>query len=473
MASSASERPRTSIGRSWAQTLALFRSRETAAMIGLGFASGLPLLLVLSTLSVWLRQAGVSRTEIGLLAWALLAYTLKPFWAPLVDRVRLPVLHRMFGQRRSWMVLAQGAITAAIVAMALGDPRNGILYLATWAVILAFASATLDIAIDAWRVESGTENAQGALASAYQVGYRFGIIASGAIALYLADLFAAGATPETDWAAVNQAWSWTYLAMAGFAVLGFAAMWYAPEPPASAPRPVRGIAGFAASVIEPFIEFFRREGPTVAFAVLAFTFISRISEFFMGPMANPMYVDVGYSASDIATASKVIGAWTAVVGAVAGGVAVARFGIPATLAIGVALITLPNVVFAWVALSPAELWRLVAAVGLDNFCNGFGGTIFIAYLTAYANRAHAATQYAFLAAWSQLPGRLLAGTSGATVDSLARTMGDAQAYAAFFVGTSLIAIPGLILGVWCARLLAQRDKRRVAGEASAAATAAP
>ncbi len=473
MASIAPERPRKTIAQGWADTLALFKSRKTLAMIGLGFASGLPLLLVLSTLSVWLRQAGVSRTDIGLLAWALLAYTLKPFWAPLVDRVRLPFLYAALGQRRSWMVLAQGAILIAILAMALGDPRDGILHLAIWAVILAFASATLDIAVDAWRVESGDDNEQGALAASYQVGYRFGVIASGAIALYLADLFAAGAAPETDWASVNRAWSWTYAAMGAFTLAGFAAMLAAPEPPAHAPRPIRGLAGFGAAIVEPFTEFFRREGLLVAAAVLGFIFISRISEFFMGPMANPMYVDAGYTPADIATASKVIGSWMTVVGAVAGGIAVARFGIPRTLAIGVAMITLPNIIYAWVALHPAELWRLIIAVGVDNFCNGLGGTVFIAYLTAYASRAFAATQYAFLAAWSQLPGRLLAGVSGVTVDALAASMGESRAYAAFFIGTSLIAIPGLILGLWCAHLLAQKEKRAAVEPLPAAPLSAP
>lgn len=456
MANAAAPNARPSMADAWRDTLALFGKRPTLAMIGLGFASGLPLLLVLSTLSVWLRQAGVSRTEIGLLAWALLAYTLKPFWAPLVDRIRLPVLYRALGQRRSWMVLAQIAVVLAIAAMSQGDPKTGIGFLALWAVILAFASATLDIAVDAWRVESGTEHEQGALAAAYQVGYRFGMIASGAIALYLVDIFGAGALPDQDWAAVNQAWSLTYMAMAVCALLGFAAMWFAPEPHhAAEPRPIRGVGSFVSGVVDPFVEFFAREG-WLAAVILGFVFVSRISEFFNGPMANPMYVDTGYTPSDIATASKVIGAWIAVVGAIAGGIAVARYGVAKTLAVGVALITLPNMIFAWVALSPAELWRLVAAVGVDNFCNGFGGTIFIAYLTAYANPAHAATQYAFLAAWSQLPGRVLAGTSGAVVDGLERTMGQAQAYAAFFIGSSLIAIPGIILAVWSARLLERK-----------------
>jgi PAT family beta-lactamase induction signal transducer AmpG len=456
MADAAPARPRKTLAETWAETLALFQRRQTLAMVGLGFASGLPLLLVLSTLSVWLRQAGVSRTEIGLLSLALLAYTFKPLWAPLLDRVKLPILHQRFGLRRSWMILAQAAIFFAIMMMALGDPKVDRMHLALWAVVLAFASATLDIAVDAWRVESGTDQEQGPLAAGYQIGYRISNFMAGAIALYIVSFVSGGADPKVDWEAVNAGWAAAYWAMAALCLVGLLAMLFAPEPVRGPqPKPKKGLAGLFSGVIDPFVDFFAREG-WLAAVILGFMFISRIGEFFMGPMANPMYVDTGYTPAQIATAAKVIGVWITVVGALAGGIAVARYGVARTLAVGVAMISLPNVVFAWVAMNEPELWRLTSAVAVDNFCNGFGGTVFITYLTAYASRAHAATQYAFLAAWSQLPGRFLAGISGAVIDRLEPTMGTGQAYAVFFVGTALLAVPAVILAVWCARLLERR-----------------
>jgi PAT family beta-lactamase induction signal transducer AmpG len=459
---------KTSIRDTLAQTWALFQRRETLAMVGLGFASGLPLLLVLSTLSVWLREAGVSRTDIGLLSWVLLAYSINVFWSPLVDKVRLPVLGRLLGQRRSWMIAAQVVIAGSITMMALSDPRASVMYVAISAVVLAFASATLDIAVNAWRIESGDDKAQGPLAAAYQTGYRVSNFLAGAGALYIAELGALSLGGDAGgWAATNGGWRFAYLAMAGLTLVGFAAMFFAPEPQQlSPPRPVRGLKGAARALIDPFKDFFGREGLMAAGLVLAFLFIARIPDLIMGPMANPLYVDVGYSKSEIATASKVVGVWLTLLGALVGGLAVAQYGTARLLAPAVLAIAAPNIVFAWLALNPPEFWRLMAAIGADNIANGFGGTVFIAYLTAYSSRAHAATQYAFLFAWMTLPGRFVGGLSGAIVDGLEQTMGQAGAYASFFTASALAGAPALILAIICARLL----RRRNAGEASARET---
>ncbi len=444
--------PRKTLATRWSAIAALFRRRETLAMLGLGFASGLPLLLILSTLSVWLRQGGISRSNIGLLAFALLAYTFKWVWAPLVDSLRLPWLHGRLGQRRSWMLVAQCVIVFAIVMMAFGDPRADIGRLATFAVVLAFASATLDISIDAWRVESGSSAEQGALASATQIGYRIANLMAGAMALYLVEIFSHGADPHRDWAVVNSAWRYAYWAMAGLTSIGFAAIFFAPEPAASQRRaPPKGFN----ALVEPIAEFFKRE-KWAAPIVLVFILISQVSLYIMGPMANPMYVDSGYSPAEIATATKVIGVIVTIVGTIAGGIAVARYGVANMLALAVASLSLPTIALAWVAISPHEFWRLAVAIAFDNFANGFGGTVFIAYLTAYTNPAYAATQYALLAAASQLPGRFSAPFSGMIIDGLNRTMSSAAANATFFTYAALIGAPAIAMAFWCAGLLRRK-----------------
>jgi PAT family beta-lactamase induction signal transducer AmpG len=456
--------PKKTLATRWSAIAALFKRRETLAMLGLGFASGLPLLLILSTLSVWLRQGGISRSDIGLLAFALLAYSLKPFWAPLVDRFQLPVLHRMFGQRRSWMLLAQCFIAFAIGAMALGNPQADVGHLAIFAVVLAFSSATLDIAVDAWRVESGSSVEQGALASATQIGYRIANLMAGAMALYMVEIFSHGADPHAEWPIVNTAWQYAYWAMAGLTLIGFAAILFAPEPASSLTRkPLRGIS----ALIEPLSEFFTRERGSWPI-VLAFIFIAQISLYAMGPMANPMYVDTGYTPAEIATATKVIGVIVTIVGTIAGGLAVARYGVASMLALAVASLSLPTVALAWVAISPHEFWRLATAIAFDNFANGFGGTVFIAYLTAYTNPAHAATQYALLAAWLQLPGRFIGPFTGMMIDRLEPQFGAAGANAVFFTGTALIGVPAILLAIWCAALLRKKEAATVAAAPASA-----
>jgi PAT family beta-lactamase induction signal transducer AmpG len=437
----------------WGRIAALFQRRETLAMLGLGFASGLPLLLVLSTLSVWLRQGGISRSDIGLLAFALLAYTFKWVWAPLVDSLRLPLLHDWLGQRRSWMLVAQCAILFAIAMMALGNPKADIVQLAVFAVVLAFSSATLDISIDAWRVESGSSVEQGALASATQIGYRIANLMAGAMALYLVEIFSRGAAPAANWGLVNSAWQIAYAAMAGLTLVGFAAIFFAPEPSASQRRPpLKGVK----ALVGPIAEFFTRE-KWAAPVVLGFILISQVSLYIMGPMANPMYVDTGYTPAEIATATKVIGVVVTIVGTLAGGLAVARWGVANILALAVASLSLPTVALAWVAVSPHEFWRLAVAIAFDNFANGFGGTVFIAYLTAYTNPAFAATQYALLAAASQLPGRFTAPFSGFIVDSLERHYGAAGANGVFFTVSALIGVPAIVMAVVCAGLLRRKQ----------------
>jgi PAT family beta-lactamase induction signal transducer AmpG len=439
----------------WRSTLDLFKRRETLTMLGLGFASGLPLLLIAATLSVWLRQAGITRSSIGLFSIALLAYVFKWAWAPLVDRLHIPLLSR-FGQRRSWMLLAQTAIAIAIASMAFSDPKVDVMHLAIWALILAFSSATLDISIDAWRVESGTSEQQGPLAAAATIGYRTANLVAGAVALYLVDIFSHGATPAGDWAAVNNGWRIAYGAMALLTLVGFATMLLAREPVPRTKRKPGGIAqAFIEAIVDPVVEFIQREKGE-ALIVLLFVFLSYVSIFVMGPMANPMYVDSGYTPSEIATASKVIGLIVTLVGSIIGGVAIARYGVASVLALGVASLSLPTLTLAWVAVSPHEFWRLAIAIGFDNFANAFGGTVFIAYLSAYTNPAYAATQYAALAAVSQLPGRVIAPFTGNIVDALQPHYGSAGANAVFFTGAALIGVPAIFMAIWCAQLLKRK-----------------
>jgi PAT family beta-lactamase induction signal transducer AmpG len=436
----------------WGKIVALFRRRETLAMLGLGFASGLPLLLIAANLSLWLRQAGITRASIGLFSIALLAYAFKPFWAPLVDRVQIPVL-RKFGQRRSWMLLAQIVIALAITAMAFCDPKANVMQLAICGLVLAFSSATLDISIDAWRVESGSSESQGALAAASTIGYRVANLVAGALALYIVAIFAHGATPASDWSKVNGAWRIAYGVMALLTLIGFAAMFYAQEPERSKDRKLRGIVE---AIVDPVVEFISRER-WEALIVLVFIFLSYISIFVMGPMANTMYNDTGYTTDEIATASKVIGLIVTIAGSGAAAAAVARYGVANVLALGVASLSLPTLALAWIAVSPHEFWRLAVGVGFDNLANAFGGTVFIAYLTSYTNPAFAATQYAALFAVSQLPGRLIGPFTGFVVDELNHHMSGPAANGVFFTGAALIGVPAIAMAIVCAGLLRKKE----------------
>jgi PAT family beta-lactamase induction signal transducer AmpG len=447
----------------WIEAILSYRHGSVRAALFLGFSSGLPLLLVFGTLSARLRETGVDRTTIGFISWVALAYAFKFAWAPLVDRLPLPPLTNLLGRRRGWMLLAQLVIVGGIVAMAQFDPRSDLRPLVIAAVIVAFASATQDIAVDAWRIEATGPDLQGPTAGAYQLGYRIAILCAGAGALYAAEIYD---------------WTTAYLAMAALALVGVASTLLIREPPrpTSAIEPAVAVSGdplsrvgawLMTAVIGPFADYFQRMG-WLGVAVLAFIALFRISDITLGVMANPFYIDMGFSKSDIASVTKLYGFWMSVGGALAGGVIVARYGVRAPLVWMALLLPLTNLAFALLAARGVpDLWLLAATISADNFVTGISGSVFIAYLSSLTNTAYTATQYALFTSLMLLPGKFLGGWSGAIVDwaeANARAMpliGDLllalavtpkhEGYVVFFIYTTLVGLPAVILSIWLAR----------------------
>ena len=439
----------------WLQTFRVYREPATLRMLTLGFSAGLPLLLVLGTLSFRLREAGVDRSTIGYLSWVGLAYGFKWVWSPLLDRVPLPLLTRWLGRRRSWLLLSQVVIACGLVGMALHDPKAALLPLVGWALVVAFGSATQDIALDAYRIESADVNRQPALAAAYQTGYRIAMIWAGAGALWIAARAALGDAESYQ----HGAWQFAYLVMAVSMAVGMVSVLYAPEP---APRDTRAdreelrrvAAGFAARglvlttplawlslvVVAPFADFLRRYRRQ-ALLILALIAVYRISDVVMGIMANPFYVDMGYSKDEVAAVSKIYGVVMTLLGAFIGGAMAMRIGVMRVLMLGAVLSAASNLLFAWLSSRGHDVGALVFVISADNLSSGIASAAFIGYLSSLTNISYSATQYAMFSSLMLLLPKFLAGYSGVYVDRFG--------YGNFFVATALLGLPVLLL-VWLA-----------------------
>ena len=419
--------------RSWRQAWLVYLEPASLRMLALGFAAGLPLLLVLGTLSFRLREAGIDRTTIGYLSWVGLAYAFKWVWSPLVDRLPLPLLTRWLGRRRSWLLLAQGVVAAGLVGMALADPRQGLDAMVWCALLVAFGSATQDIALDAFRIESADTDHQAALAATYQTGYRLAMIWAGAGVLWVA------ARAEDASLSGYQAGAWTtaYLAMAASMLVGVVTVLLSPEPTPRPLPPARNLGEWLhGAVVAPFADFIRRYRWQAAL-ILALIAVYRISDVVMGIMANPFYVDMGYTKDEVAAVTKVFGVVMTLAGAFVGGVLSMRLGVMRVLMLGAVLSALSNLLFAWLGQRGHDLTGLVLVVSADNLAGGIASAAFIAYLSSLTNVQYSATQYALFSSMMLLLPKWLAGFSGQFV--------DAQGYSAFFTGTALLGLPVLLL----------------------------
>jgi MFS transporter, PAT family, beta-lactamase induction signal transducer AmpG len=454
----------------WRQSLAIYAHPRVVTFLFLGFSAGLPFLLVFSTLSAWLRAFGVSRTAIGFISWIGITYSIKFVWSPVVDRVPLPFLTRRLGRRRSWMLLAQTCIGLGLLAMAFCDPRTDLWWLAAFAVVVAFSSATQDIALDAFRIEATDETLQGATAATYQLGYRIAVLAAGAGALYIAEF---------------GSWPAAYITMAVLALVGIVTTLVIAEPEkrvaAGTAEREGKIAQFAdrysglptalreamvwiyGAIVCPFVDFFARFG-WLALVLLAFISLFRLSDIAMGVMANPFYIDIGFSLQQIANVSKIFGFVMSILGALLGGALVFRLGASRLLAPSVFLIAASNLLFSWLAIigRPDPL-VLAAAISIDNLVTGVAGSVFIAFLSGLTNTAYTATQYALFSSIMTLPGKVIGGFSGVIVDWLQSSARDVPAFAAlldavgaapkfggyaiFFAYTALLGLPALVLAV--------------------------
>ncbi|HYB64084.1 MAG TPA: MFS transporter [Steroidobacteraceae bacterium] len=412
-------------------------------MLFLGFSAGLPFYLVYQTLSAWLRQAGIARSLIGMLAWVSLFYTLKFLWAPVVDRVTLPVVGAL-GRRRGWMLLAQLGIALGLVNLGVSEPAAGVRTIALWAAFTALCAATQDIALDAWRIESAPVSLQGAMLGAYQIGYRVALICGSAGALAIAG---------------HAGWRTSYHTMAALAAVGVITTLLVPEPAAAAPQAVarearviewlegrahwppalRGAgATFIGAVICPLTDFFARYGAALAVLTLAFVGVYRLTEFTMGSMVNPFYIDRGFTLQQIAAVVKLYGLAMSLIGVFLAGILIARWGVLRSLVIGSLMIMGSNLGFAAIAsVGAPTLLELGVVNGVDNLALAMHGTALLTFLSGLTSARYTATQYALFSSIYALPGKLLEGTSGMVVDHVG--------YVTFFVYTASLALPGLIL----------------------------
>ncbi|MBN8970279.1 MAG: MFS transporter [Rhizobiales bacterium] len=425
---------------SWYEAIAVYLQPRVLIVMFLGFSSGLPLALSGSTLLVWMREAGVDLGTIGLFALVGTPYTLKFIWAPLVDALHVPGLTRLLGRRRGWLVFAQFLLIAAIVLLAFADPARSPFFVAIGALLVAATSATQDIVVDAFRVESLPESEQAAGMAGYVAAYRIGMLISTAGALFLVSAF------EGTGLARGTAWMWGYITMAALVLIGTATALFATEPEQSA-RAERATGGESAfhrvtqAAIGAFSEFLARKD---AAAVLAFVVLYKFTDAFSGTMTAPFVIDLGFSRNDYAAIVKGVGLAATLLGGFAGGFVANRYSLVASLWIGGLLQAIANLSFSWLALVGVNQYALAVAITAENFTSAIGTVIFVAYLSALCKSPlHTATQYALLTA--------LAAVGRTYLSSGAGYVAKATGWPLFFVICVLVAIPSLLLLAWLQR----------------------
>jgi PAT family beta-lactamase induction signal transducer AmpG len=438
----------------WLAALKVYTHPRVIGMLFLGFSAGLPLLLVLGTLSFWLSEAGIDRATIGHLSWVGLAYGFKFLWSPLVDRLPLPLLTAKLGRRRSWLLLSQVCIALALLGMANTDPVVNLTHMVFFALAVAFASATQDIALDAYRIEAVEIKKQGAMAATYQAGYRIAMITAGAGALWIA-----AAVDPSEASYDFRPWQVAYTVMAALMVVGMLTTLIIREPERHVSHTTEereqharekfaqaGLSGtlltatawFYSAVLSPFIDFVQRY-KWQALLILSLIAVYRISDVVMGVMSNPFYQEMGFTKDEVATVSKVYGVIMTIAGAALGGLLTMRIGVMRTLMLGAVLSAATNLLFVWLAGRGHDVGALVFTVSADNLSAGIASSAFVAYLSGLVNQAYSATQYALFTSVMLLLPKFIAGFSGEFV--------DAYGWANFFTGTALIGIPVLVL-VW-------------------------
>jgi PAT family beta-lactamase induction signal transducer AmpG len=444
--------------RSWGEALLVYRHPRVLGMLFLGFSAGLPFLLIFSTLSTWLRESDISLTSIGFFSWVGIMFSIKVVWAPVIDRVSLPLLTGLLGRRRGWLLLAQVVIAAMLALIAISDPASDLVVIAAMAVMLAFAAATQDVVIDAYRIEAVARDLQGAMAATYQLGYRMAMLVAGAGALYIAQFVS---------------WPAAYAAMAACMSVGLITTLIIREPEVTvdaatrqreerlsrkltegahlAGRWQRLAAWFSSAVVSPFQDFFLRMG-RFGLVILACIALYRLSDIVMGVMAYPFYIDLGFSKDEIASVAKVYGIFMGILGAFLGGLLVARYGLLRPLLLGAVLLASTNLSFAYLAASGPDIWLLALTISADNLAGGLGGCVFIAYMSSLTNTAYTATQYALFSSLFTLPGKIMGGFSGMIV--------DASSYVDFFIYAAALGIPAIFLVMvlmWHAERRARAD----------------
>ena len=419
-----------------------YLQRPVLIIFFLGFSGGLPFPLVYSTLTYWLAEADIVKSTISTFAWLGFAYSFKFLWSPLVDAVRLPVLSRVLGHRRSWLLVSQLALLIGLSSLAVIDPVTSMPVFALAAIAVAFSSATQDIVIDAYRIESAEQRLQGVMAASYQYGYRVAVIVGTAGAIFIAEA---------------ASWMVAYQVMAACMGVGLLTTLFCTEPVtrdslssalSGSPLDKAG-QWIVIAVIEPFADFARRYRGW-GFVFLGFIATFYISDRVLGIMAMPFYEDIGYTKPQVATVAKVYGLWVSIIGAAAGAVAVVKFGLARCVVAATVFIVSTNLFFALIAVSGPEISLLTLTISFDNFALGFGSTVMIAYLSSLVNVEFTATQYALLSSINTFFGKLLAGYSG--------DVQMAIGWLNFFFYAAATGIPAIVLSLLVAHRIRTTEK---------------
>ncbi len=391
----------------------VFGSRKMAALLLLGFSSGLPLLLIGNTLKAWMTVENVNLSAIGWFSLASLPYSLKFLWAPFVDRFTLPFL----GRRRGWLLLTQIALIIAIAIMGFQQPKQALQFLAINAIIIAFISATQDIAGDAYRTDVLTPLEMGAGAALWILGYRIALLVAGALALILAD---------------RLPWSSVYLVMAATMLIGIFATLFAPEPKEISPP-----ASLVDAVILPFGEFFQRKGVMGGLLILLFITLYKLGDALLSNMTTPFLLQTGFTKTDIGAIQVGMGLIATIVGALAGGSILSRIGINRSLWVFGILQAVSNLAYFFLAYVGKNYQAMVLAINIEQFCGGLGTAAFVAFLMSLCNQRFSATQYALLSSLMAVSRDILSAPGGA--------IASVTGWSTFFLITIVAAVPGLLL----------------------------
>tara|TARA_B100001057_G_scaffold492732_1_gene585711 strand:+ start:4136 stop:5401 length:1266 start_codon:yes stop_codon:yes gene_type:complete len=410
------------------------------AFTGYGFASGLPYVLIFVTLTAWLRDIGVDLSLIGFISWIMLTYSLKFLWAPFVDRSPTK-LFKKFGHRRSWIITMQLQIIVSLIILSFINPLTNLLVFALFALNIAFAGSIQDIAIDAYRIESAKLEDQGNLAAGYQFGYRIAILVGSSFALIYAE---------------NFSWSFTYQLMALLMALNILVTVYISSEKSN---PNLAILNYKQSLLEPSKDFLERFGLKIASILILIIATYRLTDIVMGPMANPFYIDMGYSLSEIGFVVKIVALVATIIGVFIGGIFVKRLGLYKSLLIGAFLVMFTNLSFSYASINEKNLVLLASIVASDSLAAGIVGTVNITFLTSLVSSKYTGFQYALLTSLMAFLGKLFGGFSGVFVEGFQNLYGFSYGWMSFYIFTSCLAIPSMLMIYFNKSIFVQKNAK--------------
>ena len=402
----------------------MYKFNKMFVMFCLGFASGLPYMIIISTSTAWLRDAGVELVYIGFFAWVTSMYAFKFLWAPLVDRFSIPIL-KQYGHRKSWIALMQVIIFINLIILSNTDPKSDLIFFSLIAFLIALAGSIQDIAIDAFRIEYANINEQGSLAATYQFGWRLAIIVATSFALIFAD---------------TNGWSVTYKIMAATMIIGLVGLIVSKEEK----NFQLGKLSFTQSIRDPFVDFLSRFGFFASAVLLMIIATYRLTDIVMGPMATPFYIDMGFTLTEIGAVVKIVALLASIFGISMGALLLKKIGIYKSLMLGAFLVMLTNVCFSYAAISEKSITSLSLIVAMDSIAAGIVGTVNIAFLTSLVSKKYTGFQYALLTGFMAGPGFILKGLSGLWVNYLQGIYGDVYGWMGFYVTTSLLTMPVIL-----------------------------